>query len=115
MTENEIRYLQDTKLISAKKYVLRNTVPEQLQHVRSEMFEVIDAYTDYLISDHGGDEKTELGKEIIDLQTACQTLLEILFSEDEIVHLHRLVRDKNNVRGYYTEVTIRRMPNNERS
>jgi len=94
-----LEYYYKTQVESAKKY-LNSSHYDQFGHVQSENYEEEEAQIKWLM--RGDDEsKTEFGMELLDGQYTRQTLLEILFSKDEIVELHRLVKAKNKARNYH--------------
>ena len=89
-------YLQKMQVISAEKFL--TSLPwEQMDHVESENKEEREAFCNWF-NDMGS--RQELGMELIDGQYTRQTMLEILFTKEELIHLHELVKKKNADRGY---------------
>ena len=95
----KLREMKAKTLVPATKF-LGNTLNEQWRHVLSENKEELQAYGDYK-KDLTPENKKALGMELIDGQSTRETLLNILFTREEIIELHLAVKEKNAVRGYY--------------
>jgi hypothetical protein len=93
----ELQEKREVEVQSAKKY-LSNTPWKQMEHIESENVEEMDAFNSWMC-DEGN--RLELGMEYVDGQYIRQTALEILFTKEEIIELHRLVREKNSARSYH--------------
>jgi len=85
-----------------------NAMPrEQMKHIAEEFQEVADQF--YYIWQFPSDPKplgydeaiAQLAEEIVDLQTACETMLAIMKVDVDVAR--RRVIDKNMARGYYNE------------
>jgi NTP pyrophosphatase (non-canonical NTP hydrolase) len=67
---------------------------QQLAKIEEEFGEVIEAYTD-------GEPQERLAEELVDLQTACETMLVIMgYDETARKNIRQMVADKNTKRGY---------------
>lgn len=81
-----------------------NTTEEQLNKIYEEMSEVMEAYKIYLERRTESLSLKHLAEEVIDVQTACETLLVILgLNAHERDNMRKFVFAKNNARGYYDD------------
>lgn len=101
--EIELQRRRETDLKPATKF-LNNTLFQQLVAVGREFQEVHYAYLELhdSWSDPNSDSraaKAHMAEELVDLQTACQTLLVLLGAD--IDQVRRDVIAKNAARGYY--------------
>lgn len=85
-----------------------NSSEEQLKHISSEVAEAWEALS--LLRSCHGDEKIKeylrykLSLELVDIQSAVETELQILnYSPEERLQLHHEVNKKNRERGYWEE------------
>ena len=77
---------------------LNNTASEQMDHIYSEVREVDNEL--WLYKQHGKTDR--LAEELVDLQMACETMLEIIgLDEQERESVRQKVIEKNAKRGYY--------------
>jgi len=88
-------------MIKAAKKFLDNSIMEQFYRVQEENAEETEAYFQ---AKYGKAGKQAFGMELIDGQTVRQTLLEIMFTKEEIERLQWLVIKKNEARGYLDEI-----------
>ena len=93
----ELKERRESSLRPATKF-LGNTIGEQLTQIQQELKEVEKELGYGCL---GIDEAVE---ELIDLQTACETMLDILgLGELQRMQARRKVIAKNQARGYYCE------------
>lgn len=73
---------------------MSNSVKEQLQKIKEELAEVMQAYQN--------ESKERIAEELVDVQQACETALAMLgLSEEERNKMRKKVLLKNASRGYY--------------
>ena len=93
----ELKERRESSLRPATKF-LTNTIGQQLSHIRQEFKEV------ELELGYGCLSVDKAVEELIDLQTACETMLDILgLGELQRQEARRKVIAKNQARGYYCE------------
>lgn len=93
----ELKERRESSLRPATKF-LTNTIGQQLSHIHQE-FKEVELELGYGCL--GIDKAVE---ELIDLQTACETMLDILgLGEIQRMEARRKVIKKNQARGYYDE------------
>ena len=93
----ELKERRECELRPATKF-LSNTIGEQLTQIQQE-FKEIEAELRY---EHFN--KDRAIEELVDLQTACETMLVILgLDENQRMEARRKVIQKNMKRGYYNE------------
>lgn len=93
----ELKERRESSLRPATKF-LTNTIGQQLSHIHQE-FKEVELELGYGCL--GIDKAVE---ELIDLQTACETMLDILgLGEIQRMEARRKVIKKNQARGYYCE------------
>ncbi|WP_455577082.1 hypothetical protein [Anaerosinus sp.] len=93
----ELKEHRESSLRPATKF-LANTIGQQLSHIHQE-FKEVELELGYGCL--GIDKAVE---ELIDLQTACETMLAILgLDEKQRMQARRKVIEKNQARGYYCE------------
>ena len=77
---------------------LKNTASEQMDHIYQELAEVDNEL--WLYKNHGKTDR--LSEELVDLQMACETMLEIIgLGKQERESVRQKVIEKNAKRGYY--------------
>jgi hypothetical protein len=69
----------------------------QLEHIKSEMLEVVYAYDN--------EQMNRVAEEVLDLIHSCETFLRILEQRQaiDVPILHDLIVEKNRLRGYYAK------------
>lgn len=78
-----------------------NTPIQQLEHIKQEVNEVMQAWNDWQFRDGGEDAKLHMAEELVDLQTTCETMLLIMeFDAQARDDIRVTVMLKNWLRGY---------------
>ncbi len=105
LTAKIIKIIKENEKKEIKKYPLipclskATTVEEQIYKIVEEIFEVIGAF---LRKNRANKTNEEMALELIDVQTACETLLtQMGYDEKEKNLLRYTVIMKNALRGYY--------------
>jgi NTP pyrophosphatase (non-canonical NTP hydrolase) len=104
----ELKGRRDSELRPAVKF-LGAGLEKQLEAIREEVDEVADSVAIYLANKELGVDsefdKIHLSEELVDVQTACETMMEMAeIYADRRQRVRRMVAGKNTDRGYY-EVT----------
>lgn len=81
-----------------------NSPIKQLQHIKQEFNEVMQAWNDWQFRDGGEQAKMHFAEELVDLQTTCETMMLVIGLDGlRRNELRKLVFYKNWKRNYYTE------------
>lgn len=121
LTNEELDYIKNSVELRPATKFLTATLDEQMVHITEEYAEVYKAVETYTYSQQECEEdldeveceiafteknaaKHNLAEELVDLQTACETMLAMIGMDDrDRMEVRRRVVEKNRARGYYQE------------